>query len=277
MSETSALSIINSFKRSSDKGATEDIELLVMHVLGIDRNILLRDNPILSKSNMIQLKQFMERRERGEPLAYITNEIGFWNLNLYVNSDALIPRPETEVLVDKILNSFNSKRRRVLDLGTGSGAIGLSLAKERPEWEIICSDLSFDALKVTLENMERNSLRVNLVNANWLSSYKKNYFDIIISNPPYVDLSSKRVLSNGLEFEPEIALFSGSQGLSDIKKIVQESSKILVNEGYLFIEHGFDQSDEVSLIFEHFQFSQIEKHKDIHDINRVCSGRLNRC
>ena len=216
MSETSALSIINSFKRSSDKGATEDIELLVMHVLGIDRNILLRDNPILSKRNMIQLKQFMERRERGEPLAYITNEIGFWNLNLYVNSDVLIPRPETEVLVDKILNSFNSKRRRVLDLGTGSGAIGLSLAKERPEWEIICSDLSFDALKVTLENMERNSLRVNLVNANWLSSYKKNSFDIIISNPPYVDSSSKRVLSNGLEFEPEIALFSGSQGLSAV-------------------------------------------------------------
>ena len=130
MSETSALSIINSFKRSSGKGATEDIELLVMHVLGIDRNILLRDNPILSKSNMIQLKQFIERRERGEPLAYITNEIGFWNLSLYVNSDVLIPRPETEVLVDKILNSFNSKRRRVLDLGTGSGAIGLPWQKK---------------------------------------------------------------------------------------------------------------------------------------------------
>ena len=99
MSETSALSIINSFKRSSDKGATEDIELLVMHVLGIDRNILLRDNPILSKRNMIQLKQFMERRERGEPLAYITNEIGFWNLNLYVNSEvkpeSITPQPVT--------------------------------------------------------------------------------------------------------------------------------------------------------------------------------------
>ena len=277
MRETSALNIINTFKKSSDKSASEDVELLIMHVLGIDRNILLRDNPILSKSSMIQLKQFIERREKGEPLAYITNEIGFWNLSLYVNSDVLIPRPETEIMVEVILNSFNSERRRVLDLGTGSGAIGLSLAKERPDWEIICSDLSFDALKVTLENKERNSLNVKLVNANWLSAYKKNYFDLIISNPPYVDPSNKRILSNSLEFEPEIALFSESKGLSDIKKIVQESSKILVNKGYLFIEHGFDQSDEVSSLFEHYQFSKIKKHRDMQDINRVCSGRLNRC
>mgnify|MGYP001326856342 FL=1 len=250
---------------------------MVLHLLEIDRNTLYRDNPPLTVEIRNKLKELTQRREKGEPLAYLVNNIEFWNLSLYVDQNVLVPRPETEILVQKVLEILDKKKIRVLDLGTGSGAIGLSLAKERANWEVVCSDLSYEALKVTSKNMISNSLCVSLVNSNWLSAFKNEYFDVIVSNPPYINPSDPRVYSDGLKFEPKQALISDSGGLHDIERIVKETSEILNNTGYLFIEHGYDQSDFVVSIFETCGFSQIRTFKDLNGDDRVCLGKLNRC
>ena len=149
MDDYSALNQIKLLTQSSSVSSQLDIELLALHLLKIDKNVLYRDNPSFTKETCNELKDLIKRREKGEPLAYLTNSIGFWDLSLYVDNKVLVPRPETETLVQNVLEMFDSRQIRVLDLGTGSGAIGLSLAKERPDWEIICSDMSLGAIKVT--------------------------------------------------------------------------------------------------------------------------------
>ena len=277
MDDYSALNQIKLLTQSSTLSSQLDIELLVLHLLNIDKNVLYRDNPLFTEETCNELKNLIERREKGEPLAYLTNKIGFWNLSLYVDNKVLVPRPETETLVQNILEIFDSKQIKVLDLGTGSGAIGLSLANERTNWEVVCSDMSLEAIKVTKKNMLTNSLNVSLVNSNWLTAFKNECFDLIVSNPPYVNPSDPRVLSDGLRFEPLEALVSDCGGFKDIEQIVKESSKTLNNSGYLFLEHGYDQSDEVISIFENYDFSQIRTFKDLNGDDRVCSGKLNKC
>ena len=277
MDDYSALNQIKLLSQSSTLSSQLDIELLVLHLLNIDKNVLYRDNPSFTEETCNELKELIKRREKGEPLAYLTNQIGFWNLSLYVDNKVLVPRPETETLVQSILETFGSKQIRVLDLGTGSGAIGLSLAKERKNWEIVCSDMSLEAIKVTKKNMSMNSLNVSLINSNWLAAFKNECFDLIVSNPPYINPSDPRVLSDGLKFEPIEALVSECGGFKDIEQIVKESSKSLHNSGYLFLEHGYDQSDKVISIFENYDFSQIRTFKDLNGDDRVCSGKLNKC
>lgn len=277
MDDYSALKQIKLLTQSSTLSSQLDIELLVLHLLNIDKNVLYRDNPSLTKETCNELKDLIKRREKGEPLAYLINQIGFWNLSLYVDNKVLVPRPETETIIQNILETFSSKQIKVLDLGTGSGAIGLSLAKERKNWEVICSDMSLEAIKVTEKNMLMNSLNVSLVNSNWLAAFKNECFDLIVSNPPYINPSDPRVLSDGLKFEPIEALVSDSEGFKDIEQIVKESCKSLNNSGYLFLEHGYDQSDQVVSIFENNDFSQIRTFKDLNGDDRVCSGKLNKC
>lgn len=277
MDDYSALKQIKLLTQSSTLSSQLDIELLVLHLLNIDKNVLYRDNPSLTKETCNELKDLIKRREKGEPLAYLTNQIGFWNLSLYVDNKVLVPRPETETIIQNILETFSSNQIKVLDLGTGSGAIGLSLAKERKNWEVICSDMSLEAIKVTEKNMLMNSLNVSLVNSNWLAAFKNECFDLIVSNPPYINPSDPRVLSDGLKFEPIEALVSDSEGFKDIEQIVKESCKSLNNSGYLFLEHGYDQADQVVSIFENYDFSQIRTFKDLNGDDRVCSGKLNKC
>ena len=276
MDDYSALNQIKLLSQSGTLSSQLDIELLVLHLLNIDKNVLYRDNPSFTEETCNELKELIKRREKGEPLAYLTNQIGFWNLSLYVDNKVLVPRPETETLVQSILETFGSKQIRVLDLGTGSGAIGLSLAKERKNWEIVCSDMSLEAIKVTKKNMLMNSLNVSLINSNWLAAFKNECFDLIVSNPPYINPSDPRVLSDGLKFEPIEALVSDCGGFKDIEQIVKESSKSLHNSGYLFLEHGYDQSDKVVSIFENYDFSQIRTFKELNGDDRVCSGKLNK-
>ena len=277
MNDCRASQLVNSFIQSCSMSSRLDIELLVMHVLEIDKNILYRDDPLLTSQALEKIKQLIERRETGEPLAYLTNNIGFWSLDLYVNRKVLVPRPETEVLVQSVLESFKSERIAVLDLGTGSGAIGLSLAKDRPDWLVTCSDISLDALKVASINMTRNSTNVQLVNTDWLNSFQPKHFDVIVTNPPYINSSDPRIFSDGLKYEPIEALVSDSEGLGDIKKIIQQGSKMLKDNGSLFLEHGYDQSDKVVDIFRSYGFSGIKSLKDLNGHNRVCVGQLNKC
>ena len=252
----------------------EDIELLILHTLGIDRNTLYRDSPSLDEDHLKQIKHFVERRNLGEPLAYIFGNKGFWSLDLFVDDNVLVPRPETELLVEKVLSLYDSKPLKLLDLGTGSGAIGLSLISERPSWEVYCSDISFKALNVAKENKRINSANVHLVNANWLSAFEVNSFDVIVSNPPYVDQNDKRLLEDGVSFEPTEALIAEERGLSDLKHIIKTSRDYLQDNGSLFVEHAPEQSKDVIDLFNHYSYLSIRLFQDLNGDDRVSFAKI---
>lgn len=277
MDEYSSLNQIKLISNNTKLSTELDIELLILNLLSIDKNILYRDDPRLSSEKLKELKELVQRREKGEPLAYLVKGIGFWSLDLYVDENVLVPRPETEIIVEKVLEDFNASEKKVLDLGTGSGAIGLSLSKERVGWEIYCSDKSYKALQVASKNMQSNSLNVSFIHSDWLEAFAPETFDIIVCNPPYIDPDDPRVHSDGLKFEPISALTSASKGLNDIEIVISKSSERLVNNGSLYLEHGYDQSQQVQSLLEKYNFSDIRKFKDLNGDDRVCSGKIKKC
>ncbi|MDC0508723.1 peptide chain release factor N(5)-glutamine methyltransferase [Gammaproteobacteria bacterium] len=277
MDDCSSLNQIKLISNNSEVSTELDIELLILNLLSIDKNILYRDDPRLSSDKLTELKELVQRRERGEPLAYLIKSIGFWSLDLYVDENVLVPRPETEIIVEKVLEDFNTTEKRVLDLGTGSGAIGLALSKERAGWDVFCSDKSFKALKIASKNMQSNSLSVSFIHSDWLEAFASDTFDIIICNPPYIDPDDPCVHSDGLKFEPISALISASKGLKDIEIVISKSSERLVNNGSLYLEHGHEQSQEVISLLKKYNFSEIRKFKDLNGDDRVCSGKIKKC
>ena len=277
MNERSSLNQIHNISKDTRLSTKLDVELLILDLLKIDKNILYREDPVLSSRQLKELEALVRRREQGEPLAYILKSKGFWSLDLFVDENVLVPRPETEIIIEKILESFDTSEKTVLDLGTGSGAIGLSLSKERKDWGVFCSDISFDAIKVARKNKYKNEVDAIFINSDWLEAYADNTFDIIVSNPPYIDPDDPRIHSDGLKYEPIHALISGQKGLKDIETIICQSQEILVNKGSLFIEHGHDQSGEVELLLEKYNFSDIRKFQDLNGDDRVCSGKIFKC
>ena len=277
MNERSSLNQIHNISKDTRLSTKLDVELLILDLLKIDKNILYREDPVLSSRQLKELEALVRRREQGEPLAYILKSKGFWSLDLFVDENVLVPRPETEIIIEKILESFDTSEKTVLDLGTGSGAIGLSLSKERKDWRVFCSDISFDAIKVARKNKYKNEVDAIFINSDWLEAYADNTFDIIVSNPPYIDPDDPRIHSDGLKYEPIHALISGQKGLKDIETIICQSQEVLVNKGSLFIEHGHDQSGEVELLLEKYNFSDIRKFQDLNGDDRVCSGKIFKC
>lgn len=277
MNERSSLNQIHNISKDTRLSTKLDVELLILDLLKIDKNILYREDPVLSSRQLKELEALVRRREQGEPLAYILKSKGFWSLDLFVDENVLVPRPETEIIIEKILESFDTSQKTVLDLGTGSGAIGLSLSKERKDWGVFCSDISFDAIKVARKNKYKNEVDAIFINSDWLEAYADNTFDIIVSNPPYIDPDDPRIHSDGLKYEPIHALISGQKGLKDIQTIICQSQEVLVNKGSLFIEHGHDQSGEVELLLEKYNFSDIRKFQDLNGDDRVCSGKIFKC
>ena len=277
MNERSSLNQIHNISKDTRLSTKLDVELLILDLLKIDKNILYREDPVLSSRQLKELEALVRRREQGEPLAYILKSKGFWSLDLFVDENVLVPRPETEIIIEKILESFDTSEKTVLDLGTGSGAIGLSLSKERKDWGVFCSDISFDAIKVARKNKYKNEVDAIFINSDWLEAYADNTFDIIVSNPPYIDPDDPRIHSDGLKYEPIHALISGQKGLKDIETIICHSQEVLVNKGSLFIEHGHDQSGEVELLIEKYNFSDIRKFQDLNGDDRVCSGKIFKC
>tara|TARA_B100001029_G_scaffold173912_1_gene173381 strand:- start:13013 stop:13849 length:837 start_codon:yes stop_codon:yes gene_type:complete len=276
MSVVNSLELINRLtKENLDKYCSKaDLELIVLYILDIKRSELYRSNPSVDKVQLKKIKNFIERRNLGEPIAYMLCNKGFWNLDFIINPSVLIPRPETELLVEKILSFYNSKPLKLLDLGTGSGAIGLSLLSERPTWEVYCSDSSFDALKVAKENKENNLVNAHLINADWLSAFENNSFDIIVSNPPYVDKDDTRLLGDGVLYEPNEALVAKERGLSDLKHIIKHAKAYLKGSGCLLVEHAPEQSKEVIALFKNFSYESIRLFKDLNGDDRVSFGRI---
>lgn len=259
-------------QRLSNEDAALEIELMLCQVINKNR-IFLRTWPdtLLTEAQLNQLNENLQQREQGVPLAYLLGERAFWTLNLSVSPEVLIPRPDTECVVEKVLALGQGKQWRVVDLGTGSGAIALSLAKEHPEWVVVATDLYPQSLAIAQQNAEKNQIaNVEFVQGSWFEPLT-GLFDCIVSNPPYIIENDPHL--QALSHEPQRALVAAEQGLADLRHIVQLSGKFLCDQGYLVLEHGFDQGQAVRDLLQASGFSQIMTGQDFGGNDRYTVGQ----
>jgi release factor glutamine methyltransferase len=258
-----------------------DAQVLLAHVLGKDRAWLVahRDDA-LARDRSDAFLALAHRRRDGEPVAYLTGVREFWGLALQVSPAVLIPRPETETLVELALARLPKEREvRVLDLGTGSGAIALAIARERPRATILATDVSADALDVARENARRLGIvNVEFAQADWYdgvaSTWRGAPFDLIASNPPYVVAADPHLGEGDVRFEPDLALTPGDDGLAAIMRIVAGACARLAGAGTLVVEHGYDQADAVRALFLAAGLEEIVGARDLAGVPRVVAGRL---
>jgi len=235
-----------------------------------DQDTLINNDRILTKHQQNLIEEFLDQKKQGVPLDYILNSTDFYESSFYVDERVLIPRPETEILVDYVNNHFSSPIK-VLDAGTGSGCIGISIALKNPSFNVYGSDHSVDALNVALIN--KNNLNVDnfsLVHADWLSSFRKASFDLIVSNPPYIAGQDPHL--ENLKHEPNKALVAKDNGIRDIRLIIEQSTQVLKRGGFLMLEHGYQQQEEVENIFKKNHFSNISNLKDFQKLSRITLG-----
>lgn len=254
-----------------------DAELLLAKALNCSRTTLYTwPERVVTPEQQESLHALIAQRLSGQPMAYVLGYQEFWSLKLAVNHHTLIPRPETEQLVELCLNHLNPKLSLdVLDMGTGCGAIALALAKEAPLWRVVGLDKSTDALKVAKENAHHLKLNnVEFVHSHWFKALGKARFDAIVSNPPYIAPDSKEIQSHVKIYEPHEALYSGQQGLMDIEHIIQNARTHLKPCGWLMIEHGYDQKTRIMHLMEQSGFTQIIDYKDINRLDRIITGRI---
>jgi release factor glutamine methyltransferase len=222
-----------------------------------------------------QFEQGVNQRLAGMPLAFIIGTQAFWTLELEVDSCTLIPRQDTEILVDAALelsfasNSSSSDRTKVLDLGTGTGAIALALAKERPAWNVMGVDRIAAAVALAKRNATRNGIKAAFVQSDWFSAVKGKQFNLVVSNPPYVETNSVYLTQGDLRFEPASALSSGEDGLNDIRIIIEQSLVHLHPSGWLVMEHGAAQAQAISDLLRQQGYVQIVTKTDYNDLARV--------
>lgn len=228
----------------------------------------------LTPSQIDRFATMLVRRIKGEPVAYIRGDQGFWSLELEVDPTTLIPRPDTELLVEQALASHYSPEQpiKVLDLGTGTGAIALSVATERPNWQILGVDRVADAVSLAKRNAELNNIvNVRFQLGNWFEKIDST-FELIVSNPPYIRADDPHLTQGDVVFEPRSALVSAQDGLEDIVTIVSQAPKFLKHSGMLMLEHGYDQGESVRQIFLGHGFHSVETVKDYGGCDRVTLG-----
>lgn len=257
-------------------GDRVDAEVLLAYALSKPRSWLIAHaDDVLSQDHAAAYALLIEQREAGEPIAYITGRRGFWSLDLEVTPATLIPRPETELLVELALERLPAdKACRVLDLGTGSGAIALAIARERPMAQVVAVDASSEALDVARHNARRHQLgNVHFVHGDWFASLDDRRFDVIVSNPPYIEWDDPHLQQGDLRFEPISALVSGRDGLDDIRRIVRDAGLHLVPGGWLLFEHGWNQGDAVRALLRDADFVELSTAHDLEQRDRVSMGR----
>lgn len=249
-----------------------DLEQIFLFILNITRSDFYSKSYYLSSEDYKKLYDMIDRRNDGEPLAYILGKKGFWNIDLIINEHVLVPRPETETIMELVLNSYDQQPIKVLDAGTGSGAIALALASERINWLIYALDKSENSIQIAIDNMINLGLYVGFFRSDWLDSIQSFSLDVIVSNPPYIALGDLRLKADGVSKEPVEALVSDNQGLADLNKIIKDSFRCLVKGGRIFVEHAPEQSDLVEEFYKESNYTAIEVHKDLNGDNRVSSG-----
>ncbi|WP_153117054.1 peptide chain release factor N(5)-glutamine methyltransferase [Rhodocyclus tenuis] len=255
-----------------------DARLLLEHVAGCTHATLIAspERP-LAAAAAAQLAALVERRAGGEPLAYLVGSAGFYGLVFQVSPAVLIPRPETELLVELALKQVaelpaNVAAPRLLDLGTGSGAIAVSLAAHLPQAEVSAVERSPAALAISRGNAMRNGVSVSFHQGDWFAPLAGERFDIVVANPPYVAAGDPHLLQNGLPFEPQEALSDGGDGLACLRAIVAAAPQHLVAGGSLLLEHGYDQAAAVRVLLKEAGFVEVASHRDLAGIERVSGG-----
>lgn len=220
--------------------------------------------------------ELIRRRQAGEPVAYMTGRKEFWDLQLKINHDVLIPRPDTELLVETALAKLpKDESLSVVDLGTGSGAIALALASSRANWRVTATDESVRALDLAQENAKILDIKnVSFFQGSWLTPLSGQTFDAILSNPPYIEKDDPHLQRGDVRFEPIHALISEENGLADIHHIISNSPSFLTPSGWLMLEHGYQQGEHVRQLFASFSYSEIETLRDLAGHERMTIGRI---
>lgn len=255
-----------------------DAEILLAHVLSCERSYLrAHAAEELAESQAQQFAALIARRLQREPVAYITGHKEFWSLDLRVNRGTLIPRPETELIIETVLELFPEKDQhiRAADLGTGSGAIALALASERPNWEIFAIDNSDIALQTASDNAQRLGFKhISFCLGSWFTALPSEQLDLVVSNPPYLSEGEWPIYAADLAFEPRTALLSPEDGLRDVREICESASRYIRPGGYIILEHGFQQGLPVRELLISAGCCQVRTIPDLSGRERVTVGRL---
>lgn len=256
--------------------ARHEAEQLLIHVLGVERAWLFAHaTDTVDEDSRQRFELLLARRAEGHPLAYLLGRRGFWTLDLQVNTATLIPRPETELLVEQALARLPSDDMvRVADMGTGSGAIALSVASERPLATVMATDLLGPALAVAVKNAQAHGLdNVWFRRGHWYAALGADRFDMIVSNPPYIAAGDPHLAQGDLRFEPPPALASGTDGLDAIREIIAGAHEHLVAGGWLLLEHGWDQGEAIRALLVQAGFDEAQTVQDMEQRDRVTLGR----
>ena len=253
-----------------------DAEILLGFVTGRARTFILAfGETLLTDAEQAQLSELLARRVQGEPVAHLVGVREFWSLPLFVSPATLIPRPDTECLVEQALARLPDSPCRILDLGTGTGAIALALASERPDCDVIAVDMMPDAVALARRNAEHLHIRnVSVLQSHWFSALDGERFAMIVSNPPYIDEQDPHLSQGDVRFEPRTALVAGDQGMADLAWIIHHAQSFLLPGGTLLLEHGWQQGAAVRACFAGEGYAQIETCRDYGGNERITLGRL---
>ena len=281
-----AQAIADLAQKNPTENSKIDALVLLQHATGKSRTqILAFDDTEIDEKVRLKLTALLDRRLKGEPIAYILGEKEFWSLPLNVSKGTLIPRPDTEILVEKALQialeklQENPPHFRILDLGTGTGAIALALAselssicqKQQISLEIIGVDLMPDVVELAQSNAERNKLNVQFLQSRWFENIT-GQFDLIVSNPPYIDAQDEHLRQGDVRFEPLSALVANDAGYADLRHIIELAPSYLNSNGALLLEHGWQQGEKVRSIFQENHWEMVETVRDYGDNERVTLG-----
>jgi release factor glutamine methyltransferase len=256
-------------------GARLEAELLLGHLLAKNRAFLFAypERP-LTPTQIERYQELIQQRAQGMPIAYLTGSREFWSLPLKVNQHTLIPRHETERLVELALELLPNEPLELLDLGTGSGAIALALASERPLWQLSACDKSLDALNIAEENARSLEYHnITFYHSDWFTSLPPKTYHAIVSNPPYIASEDPHLTQGDVRFEPISALVSGQDGLTDLQYIMTQSLNYLVPNGLLLMEHGYDQKNDIRALLNKLEYHEVECWQDLSGHDRVSGGR----
>ncbi|WP_339547507.1 peptide chain release factor N(5)-glutamine methyltransferase [Pseudomonas sp. RA_35y_Pfl2_P32] len=274
------MTIIASLLRAADlpdsPTARLDAELLLAAALGKSRSFLHTwPERIVPSDAALTFAHYLQRRRGGEPVAYILGQQGFWKLDLEVAPHTLIPRPDTELLVETALELLPATPAKVLDLGTGSGAIALALASERPAWQVTAVDRVLEAVALAERNRQRLHVHnVTVLSSHWFDALKDHRYTLIISNPPYIAAADPHLVAGDVRFEPTSALVAGTDGLDDLRVIIAQAPQHLEAGGWLMLEHGYDQAQAVRDLLLAQGFVEVHSRMDLGGHQRISLGRL---